>query len=161
MQGQHRLGLETSLLGLDPLEQYETVNISNAHAWYAEMLLLSGQVSQALVQVDKALSRLRLGAGWGALARARRVRAIAKSNSQGTNWNWIHSEMEESLAMVTSLKYQPEVAVTHFRYAELLHGRGDFKRATIHVAAASELFAAMDMIWWSQQAAKLKTTLIN
>ena len=63
--------------------------------------------------------------------------------------------------MVTSRKYEPEAAVTHFRYAELLHARNDFEQARIHVVAASELFAAMGMTWWSEQAAKLRTRLPN
>lgn len=45
MQGQHQTDLETTLLGLEPLDQYDTVCISEAHACYAEMLLLSGRVS--------------------------------------------------------------------------------------------------------------------
>ena len=152
--------METTLLGLETLEQYDTVTISEALTWYAEMLLLSGQDSQALVWADKALSRLRLGRH-SAPARARRVRAVAKSNSQDTPWNWIESEMEESLAFATSRKYQPETAVTHFRYAELLHTRNDFEQARVHVLAASELFADMNMTWWSEQAGKLRSTLRN
>ena len=96
-----------------------------------------------------------------AIARARRVRAIAKSNSQDTKWNWIQSEMDESPAIAISRKLLPETAVTHFRYAELLHARDDFVQARIHVVAASELFAEMNMAWWSARAAKLRSTLLN
>jgi hypothetical protein len=139
---------------------HDTVAISEAHAWYAEMLLLSGQVSQALVWAEKALSRLRLG-GSTAAARAHRVRAIAKSNRQDTDWSSIQSEMEESLTVATSQKCEPEAAITHFRYAELLHARDAFNQARVHVVAASERFAAMNMTWWTEQAAKLRTRLRN
>jgi hypothetical protein len=69
--------------------------------------------------------------------------------------------MDESLAIATSRKFLPETAVTHFRYAELLHARDNVEQARIHVLAASELFADMNMTWWSEQAAELRSTLLN
>jgi hypothetical protein len=47
-------------------------------------------------------------------------------------------------------------AITHFRYAEILHKRGDLPAALEQLSAAEKLFAEMEMTWWSGQAAGLR-----
>jgi hypothetical protein len=39
----------------------------------------------------------------------------------------------------------------HFRYAELLHKKGDLDAARDRLAEASALFREMEMTWWLEQ----------
>ncbi len=54
---------------------------------------------------------------------------------------------------------RPDLAITRFRYAELLRGKGNFERAGKELDNSSELFCQMEMTWWLEQAETLGENL--
>lgn len=67
--------------------------------------------------------------------------------------------MGESLRLAEERGARPDLAVNCFRYAELLHDKGDMERATGYLKQATELFREMDMAWWLEQAEKIRKSL--
>ncbi len=51
---------------------------------------------------------------------------------------------------------RPDVAITHFRHAEILHKKGDLDDAREQLDQAEALFRDMEMTWWSDQAKGLR-----
>ncbi|MEE8434254.1 MAG: hypothetical protein V3S64_05650 [bacterium] len=54
---------------------------------------------------------------------------------------------------------RPDLGITHFRYAEILHKKGDLNAAQEQLAKATTLFREMEMIWWLEQAKTLRRRL--
>ena len=54
---------------------------------------------------------------------------------------------------------KPEQPLTRFRYAEILHGKGDMGAARKRLDKAAALFPDMEMTWWSEQADRLEAQL--
>ena len=54
---------------------------------------------------------------------------------------------------------RPDLAVTHFRYVELLQHTGDQIEAHEQLDQASSLFREMEMTGWLEQAEELGKTL--
>ena len=50
---------------------------------------------------------------------------------------------------------RPDRAITHYRYAELLHEKGDPEQAREQFAKATALFRDMEMTWWLEQVEEL------
>ena len=64
--------------------------------------------------------------------------------------------MQESVDLANSLGARPELSAIHFRYAEILHKKGDSDAAREQLAKADVLFRDMEMTWWSEQAEGLR-----
>ena len=54
---------------------------------------------------------------------------------------------------------RPELAISHFRYAELFRKKGDHDAAREQLDQATALFRDMEMTWWLEQAEELGKTL--
>ena len=51
---------------------------------------------------------------------------------------------------------RPYLAVAHFRYAEILHKKGDLDAARDQLDRAADLFHEIEMTWWSELADELR-----
>ncbi|MEO5861954.1 MAG: hypothetical protein ABIQ03_05765 [Burkholderiales bacterium] len=78
------------------------------------------------------------------------------ATAKRSNWESVDSNMQKSLSSAQTLGYRPDLAVSHFRYAELLRDRGDLAQASRQLDQAAELFAEMEMTWWMKQAGNLR-----
>ena len=67
--------------------------------------------------------------------------------------------MLESLGLAKERGARPDLAITHFRYAELLHKKGDRADALEQHHQATALFRDMEMTWWLEQADALGKSL--
>ncbi len=123
---------------------------------FAEILCLNAQYDEALEQADGALERSRDGFYAPAKPRAHRVRAMAMARRGGYDWSVIEAAMDSSLASATEADIPSERGVGHFRYAEILHEKGDRARAREHLSKAEELFCELEMSWWMDKAANLR-----
>ena len=133
------------------------VNISNAFDVLAEMLCLANRPDEAAAYADKAVTHLRHGSGLAIEARAYRARAMAAAKR--ADWESAAEDMQKSLSSAKTLGYRPDLAVSHFRYAELLRDRGDVAQARSQLDQAAGLFAEMEMTWWMHQAITLRAEL--
>ena len=52
---------------------------------------------------------------------------------------------------------RPDLAITHFRFAELLGRKGDSAEASEQLTKATAFFREMEMTWWLEQAERLAT----
>lgn len=64
--------------------------------------------------------------------------------------------MGEGLRLAEERGELPDLALTHFRYAELLQQKGDQAEAREQLDQAIALFREMDMPWWLEQAEELR-----
>ena len=55
---------------------------------------------------------------------------------------------------------RPDLAITHFRYAELLQQKGDLPQAREQLGQATALFSDMEMTWWLEEAEALEKSLV-
>ncbi len=67
--------------------------------------------------------------------------------------------MGEGLRLAEERGELPDLALTHFRYAEILHSRGHLKQSRENLDQAFEFFLDMEMTWWLEQAEELRERL--
>jgi hypothetical protein len=87
---------------------------------------------------------------------AHRALGIAAAGDDDPDWDESLRHMEESLRVARAQGERPFEAVTHLRYAELMHKKDEREAAFEQLAEAEKLFAGLDMSWWSEQAAGLR-----
>jgi class 3 adenylate cyclase/tetratricopeptide (TPR) repeat protein len=143
-------GLESvgSRLGLDIMFGY-----------YAEMLALSREWKDACDHARKCLELI--GQSW-TLGRWFAVQALAMACAQSGDQalaEKTENSLQESIQWSTQESARPLKAVTHFRYAEIQHKKGDLPAALQQLSQAEKLFAEMEMTWWSGQAAGLRARI--
>jgi hypothetical protein len=138
-----------------------TTCISAACCYLGEMLYVGGFASEAASYADQALAELKSGSYFGAEERAHRLRSMATAYQSPPDWDSVWRDMECALTVSRAQDRKPDLAISYFRYAELLQRQGERQEASLRLAEADKLFAAMDMTWWSQQAAKLRTNLLQ
>lgn len=63
------------------------------------------------------------------------------------------SGMRPSRSATAADQRLPRAALSHFRFAECLHKKGDLSAALEQLGEAERLFREMRMVWWSEQAA--------
>ncbi len=130
--------------------------IASVYTWLSELLYDVGQIEESLTYADKAIDTRHLSSfGFSPF----RMRAMAASQLSPVDWASVESDMQSSFAYATSVGYRPELAMNHFRYAEILRTKGDLARARPHLDDAIKLFTELDMPWWLEQAAKLSGQL--
>jgi hypothetical protein len=143
---------------MSQLEAMGSVCISLAYAWLAELLCFEKLTSAATRYVDKAVANLHLGIVVAEIV-AYRVKAVLGTMEAVIDWQSVNSDMGRSLALAQTHGYRPDLAVSHFRYAELLRVKGELDRARGQLNSAMELFDEMGMTWWARQAIKLGAEL--
>jgi tetratricopeptide (TPR) repeat protein len=150
-------------LALQAVRQVEALGallgISVGFSWLAEMLCLAGRPDEAMAYAEQALAHMRLGSIGAVESRVYRARAMSGARRSPIEWESVDSDMEKSLTSARTLGYQPDLAVSHFRYAELFHTNGNFEEARQQLDQAVQLFIEMDMPWWIEEAAKLRIKL--
>ena len=85
-----------------------------------------------------------------------RALAMVGAADELPEWSNVLSNLQNALATATHTGRLPQVAFSHFRYAECLHKKGDLPAALEQLTEAESLFAKMKMNWWSEQAAGLR-----
>ena len=86
-------------------------------------------------------------------------RALAIAAAARSDWKEAEARMGESIRLARECGARPDLAQSHFRYAELLSRKGDWDAAREQFARAIELFREMEMDWWLEQAHQLERHL--
>ncbi|MCZ6552284.1 MAG: hypothetical protein O7A67_00660, partial [SAR324 cluster bacterium] len=75
------------------------------------------------------------------------------------DWNATDRHQSSAVTVGEEDGAKPNVALTHFRYAECLHKKGDLDTAREQLDRAEALFRDMGMDWWTEQAEGLRGRL--
>jgi tetratricopeptide (TPR) repeat protein len=79
---------------------------------------------------------------------------------QGTpDWNKAIAQITRAQSYAKEIDTIIQASYNHFRYAEILHKKGDLAAALQQLSQAEKLFAEMEMTWWSGQAAALRARI--
>ena len=72
------------------------------------------------------------------------------------NWKPAERHFQQSIGLAVERRTPPDLSITHFRYAECLHKKGDLNAAGEQLDQAATLFRDMGMDWWTMQAEGLR-----
>ncbi len=160
--GERENGIAAMLEGLRICESTGShKQISLVRAGLAECFALAGDATNARQSVQRSLELQQYGEREGE-ASAYRALAIAAAKEATPDWSEVDEHMKHSLRLARERGERPNLAIGHFRYAELLRdkgGKADLKRARAELGKAARLFGEMDMPWWQEQARALKAEL--
>ncbi|MCH9046803.1 MAG: tetratricopeptide repeat protein, partial [SAR324 cluster bacterium] len=157
MLGDRKSGLELIRKGIQTMESMGSrISLSYFYAVSAEMLCLAGNTDAAEAYARQSLDLGPYGEKWGASV-AHRALAMAACQGQQPDWKKAEEHMAESLRLAASRGERPNLAVVHFRFAELLQKKGDEAAAREKLSQATALFREMGMTWWLEQAERLAT----
>ncbi len=121
----------------------------------AEGHFLTGEFTLAAACAIKTLELQWTGFHFGKQF-ALRVLAIPQvSVESGKTGNYLEP-MQELTAWLEENQLYPDLAIAHFRQAEILHQQDDQTGAMECVALAEPQFTQMDMTWWTEQAVALR-----
>jgi class 3 adenylate cyclase/tetratricopeptide (TPR) repeat protein len=121
----------------------------------AGALALSGDAVEARKVAEEYADVLQLGNRNGQVA-VERALGIAGALEGRADWQW---HFEQSIRFASERKTRPELAISHFRYAEVLAQAGDVGRARRQLETAEALFREIGMTWWLEQASVLRNKL--
>jgi tetratricopeptide (TPR) repeat protein len=159
MQGEQQQGLammEIGALNWDKSDSHFGLTLFGG--MYAEASLLVGLSSEGMKWAEKVFGYSGRGERIG-LPVAHRAKAVGWTQQADPEWAEAEGEIQSSLRVAREFGQRPDLAVTHFRYAEILHKKADHPAALAQLAEAEKLFAEMEMTWWSEQAAGLRTRI--
>jgi tetratricopeptide (TPR) repeat protein len=157
MRGEHAAGLSMMQTAVSYIDQSGShLAMTLFGGMFVESLMLAGRTTDGMYWAEKVLAYAARGERIG-LPIAHRALAIGWSQQVPSAWSEAERELETSLRLARELGHRPDEAITHFRYAECLHKKGDLPAALEQLAEAEKLFAEMEMAWWSEQAAGLRT----
>ena len=88
-----------------------------------------------------------------------RALAIGGALSEPAEWPKVLSNLQTAIDIARGAERLPQVALSHLRYAECLHKKGDLPAALEQLSQAESLFVRMEMTWWSEQAAGVRARL--
>ena len=107
----------------------------------AEIYVMAGRKKAGTVLAGKALEYAESGADkLGEPAACRALAMAAKGKKADTL-------IRRSLALTEERGERPNLAIGHFRYAEMLNDRGDAEAAKSQLLQAAKLFREMGMDW--------------
>ncbi len=121
----------------------------------AETYAVTGSPVDATHYANQALEYSRSGQKWGEVI-AHRALAMAAAAESPCDWSRVEAHMGKSLALARDRGERPNLAIAHFRYAEILHRQGHPKQARENLDQAFEFFREMEMPWWLEQADALR-----
>jgi hypothetical protein len=132
------------------------VALSMAYAWLAELTALQGDRPETVHAAEKALGLRQFGEYWGEIVA---YRALAMAAAQGISPDWPHVEMclHESLRLAQERAALPDLAMSAFRYAEMLWAKGNLEQGRDFLMQATALFRRMGMTWWLEQVKQLES----
>ena len=127
--------------------------------WLAELLVLENNPKSSTELCQK-IEKLKVETGQRTGdVNMQRVLAMVAEQETPHDWNKVDEHMTESFRLAKERGARPELAVTHFRYAELLQQKSDLPKAREQLNKASALFSEMEMNWWLEQAEALRKNL--
>ena len=121
----------------------------------AEALALSGDAVEARKVAEECTEVLQMGNRWGQVL-VERALGIGGALEGSADWR---RHFEESIRLATERKARPELALSHFRYAEALAQTEDLSLARSQLETAEALFREIGMSWWLEQASALRNKL--
>ena len=132
------------------------VCIANARCYLTDMLYLSGAFKEANTCADRALTELEHGSYFSADVRAHRTKSVAAAGEPHPDWSFVTRNMDKAISIARSQQRIPDLAICHFRQAQLLEQKGAHADARSCLDEAEKSFDAMNMTWWLDEARKLR-----
>jgi hypothetical protein len=129
-----------------------------ANSIFVDVAALAGDSRTAQQAKESATKAGEAGQRWGSEI-LHGALSIVAAQQIPPNWEIAKSEIETAIHESKSRTAQPLGGIALFRYAEILHKKGDLGRALEQLAEAEKLFAEMEMTWWSEQAAGLRARI--
>ena len=83
------------------------------------------------------------------------VNAIVSAGEREPDWNAVDGHAVAAIRLATEGGYRPNLAEIHFRFAELMHKKGDIDQAKVQLDQAIAHFNELGMVWWPVQAEAL------
>ena len=84
------------------------------------------------------------------------ARALMAAQEDQQDWGAVKNHMHQAVSLASKHGFRPGLAECHFRYAVLLHRKGDQNAAGEQLDKAMALFQEMEMPWWMEQAEMLR-----
>lgn len=159
MAGQHRDGHAILRQGISELETRGLLyTISWAYALLAEVSLILNEIESGMKFSEASRDSLRDG---DRIAEPMTYRALAMAAAlnEPTEWSNVVAHFQNALVIATDAGRLPQVALSHFRYAEYLHKTGDLAAALEQLSKAEKLFIEMSTTWWREQTAGLRARI--
>jgi len=153
MLGERQAGIALLKQGFQLIQNSGSLQATALYAsMVADHMALAGMREEAIVYSNKALDFYReFGEGNGE-APAHRALALAAAQAPTSDWPTVEHHMNEGIRAARQRGEQPHLAITLFRYGELLRARHDPDAARPKFKEAQRLFAAMRMQWWLEEA---------
>lgn len=137
-----------------------TICISGARCYLADMLCLSGHLSEAASIADRALVELQYGSYYSADVRAYRIKSMVHAAQSPADGSAAARDMERAISIARVSQRMPDLATCLFRHAQLLLLlQGAHANARSRLDEAKSLFTAMNMTWWLREVTKLRKQL--
>ncbi|MCH8845032.1 MAG: AAA family ATPase, partial [SAR324 cluster bacterium] len=155
MMGNNNTGLSTMRNATQDLDKQSRLLMTLWGGWYAECCVTNGLIQEGQVWTDKVFEYIQHGEHVGEVI-AIRARALGAGLSDPPDWPESIEIFEAGLNIARQRGEGPNLALTHFRYAEILHKKGDLDAAREQLDQAATLFRDIKMTWWNDQAEKLK-----
>jgi class 3 adenylate cyclase/tetratricopeptide (TPR) repeat protein len=131
------------------------LTISWAYAWLAEAMFVLNLTDKGMPLAEKSYAAMAEG---DRVAEPMTLRALAMGVSQSdpVDWSKARSHLQNAIEVSNRTGRRPQAAHTHFRYAEILHKKGDLSEAHEQLDQAAALFRDMGQDWWIEQAEGLR-----
>ena len=155
--------IEDSEKGLDLLrdgsQKFEATGtiqgITMLYGALTEACAVSGSQDEALAYAQKTFEARKVGEFIGETV-AYRGLAISAAQDASPDWAEVDRHMRQSTQLCLERQSRPDEAIAYFRWAEILHKKGDLDAARDHLEKADVLFSDMGMTWWSGQTRDLR-----
>jgi len=140
MTGESATGLQLLRSGIDLVESTGSrFCLSWLYGCLAECQALAGNVEQAVIAAEKCLDVRHFGDRWKE-QQAFRALALAAALEPHPDWQQIVGHIAESVRLAKGKNARPDLAITYFRYAELLQAKGERQKSQDYVHRAKGLF---------------------
>ncbi len=148
-------GMELMIEGLREYHSVEGIPFLFHEAWMAEVFALANKPKEA-VELCQKIRELKTESGQGSGdIHMHRALAITTAQKSRPAWDKVDRQMQTAIQVAIDCGARPDRAITHYRYAELLHKKGDPAAAHEQLDQATALFREMEMNWWLEQAEEL------
>jgi len=149
-------GVELMREGTQRFEATGTIQgITMLYGALAEACAISGAREEACAYARKAFDTRKAGELIGEIV-AYRGLAICAAQEAPPDWAAVDGHMRQSMELCQARQTKPDEAIAHFRYAEILHKKGDLDTARVQLDQAEALFDGMGMTWWLEQTSELE-----
>jgi tetratricopeptide (TPR) repeat protein len=156
LQGNRKEGLEDIEHAIEVVrETGTTLGTSFFLGLLSEAHALVGNFQESRRAAREYGKLLELGIHYGEIG-ATRALGICAARTGDPGWQ-VHFNRAIELSRATGSR--PELAISHFRYAEALAQLEHMQRATQELDLAESLFREMEMQWWPDRASELRAKL--